>query len=258
MLKAAKAYMATQVTTASQGDLLVMLYDTAIKHLHQAIDKMRVGDMAGKGILISKAITIVSELQESLNKERGGEISKNLFQLYFFCNARLLKANLKVQPEMVEEVITILSGLRQAFAQILPSQDGVASLTQPGAGTPPAAAPSAAPVAPPAAQAAVAPSYAPAAGAHMAEGYPQPGAQSMPQPVPGVLPQQAPKAPLPSAPAQEMPVHEASAQDLPVAPPLLPTAAAVPPAQAAPAQAAPVPAANTLRFRAANAYATSR
>ncbi len=133
MLKAAKAYLATQVSTASQGDLLLMLYDTAIKHLRQAIVMMRAGDVAGKGVLISKALSIVSELQESLNKERGGDISKNLFQLYFFCNSRLLMANLKMQPDMVEEVITILSGLRQAFAQILPTQDGVASLAQPQA-----------------------------------------------------------------------------------------------------------------------------
>ena len=132
MLNAAKAYLSTQVSTASQGDLLVMLYDTAVKHLRMAIEKMRAGDMAGKGILITKAIKIISELQESLNKERGGEISKNLCHLYFFCNTRLLMANMKVKPEMVEEVITILSGLRQAFAQILPNQDGVASMTQPG------------------------------------------------------------------------------------------------------------------------------
>ncbi len=131
MLKAAKAYLATQVSTSSQGDLLIMLYDTAVKQLRQAIEKMRAGDVAGKGVLISKAINIISELQESLNKERGGDISKNLFQLYFFCNARLLKANLKMDQQMVEEVIGILTGLRQAFAQIIPTAaTGVAAVTQ--------------------------------------------------------------------------------------------------------------------------------
>ena len=85
--------------------------------------------MAGKGILITKAITIISELQESLNKDRGGDIAKNLFQLYFFCNSRLLMANLRMNTDMVEEVITILSGLRQAFAQILPQNEGVASMS---------------------------------------------------------------------------------------------------------------------------------
>jgi len=179
MLKAAKAYLVTQVSTASQGDLLLMLYDTAIKHLRQAIEKMRAGDVAGKGVLISKALSIISELQESLNKERGGDISKNLFQLYFFCNSRLLMANLKMQPDMVEEVIAILSGLRQAFAQILPTQDGVASLAQPQAainGVEAEAAP-AVPVAAPFPVAA-----APAAGGGALAPQPEPEAPAAPQP----------------------------------------------------------------------------
>ncbi len=144
MLKAAKAYLVTQVSTSSQGDLLLMLYDTAIKHLTQAIEKMRAGDVAAKGILITKAISIISELQESLNKERGGDISKNLFNLYFFCNTRLLKANMQMNVEMVEEVITVISGLRQAFAQIMPSADGVASIVQQGVTSEASAAPEAA------------------------------------------------------------------------------------------------------------------
>lgn len=124
MLKAAKAYLSTQVSTASKGDLLLMLYDTAIKHLKLAIVKIGEKDYAAKGLLITKAITIISELQESLNKEQGGDVTKNLFQVYFFCNTRLLQANLKLDTTMIEEVIGILGGLRQAFAQIIPRHEG--------------------------------------------------------------------------------------------------------------------------------------
>lgn len=216
MLKAAKAYLATQVSTSSQGDLLLMLYDTAIRHLHQAIEKIRAGDVAGKGVLISKAINIVSELQECLNKERGGEISKNLFQLYFYCNTRLLTGNLKMNTEMLEEVITILSGLRQAFAQIMPSADGVASLTQQGASNAPMAQ-DAAPVAPPVTPPVAAPRLSVASAA-------------APAPAADPAPEQA-AAP---APAPE-PAAEQAAAPAPTVAPVNPT-----------------------RFRAANAYATSR
>lgn len=130
MLKAAKAYLSTQVTTATQGDLLLMLYDTAIKHLKQAKDKMAARDFAGKGILITKAIEIVSELHECLNKERGGEVAKNLSQVYFFCNTRLLQANMEMNPVKVDEVVDILAGLRQAFAQIIPGQEGLTPASQ--------------------------------------------------------------------------------------------------------------------------------
>ena len=130
MLKAAKAYLSTQVTTATQGDLLLLLYDTAIKHIKQAKDKMAESDYAAKGMLITKAIEIVSELHESLNKEKGGEVAKNLSKVYFLCNTRLLQANIEMNPARLDEVVGILSGLRQAFAQIIPDYEGMAPASQ--------------------------------------------------------------------------------------------------------------------------------
>lgn len=236
MLKAAKAYLATQVSTSSQGDLLLMLYDTAIRHLNQAIEKIRAGDVAGKGVLISKAINIVSELQECLNKDRGGEISKNLFQLYFYCNTRLLTGNMKMNTDMLEEVITILSGLRQAFAQIMPSSDGVASLTQQGVAQEPTAQ-AAAPVASAAPAAPVAPA-APRLGVVSASAA-------------------APAAPVAAASTVTAAVPAPAEQGVALAAEAAPAEPAAGPEQAAtPAPlVAPV---NPTRFRAANAYATSR
>ncbi len=130
MLKAAKAYLSTQVTTATQGEILLLLYDTAIKYLKQAKEKMAVRDYAAKGNLISKAIEIVSELHECLNKEKGGEVTKNLSKMYFICNTKLLQANLHMDPSKLDEVVAMLSGLRQAFAQIIPEFEGMAPASQ--------------------------------------------------------------------------------------------------------------------------------
>ena len=118
MLKAAQAYFQTQVVTTSQGDLLLMLYDGAIKFIRQAQDKIKEKDYAAKGILISRAIDVISELDSSLNQNKGGDLAKNLHELYFFCNTSLFKANLKMDVQLLEDVIKILSGLRAAFAQI--------------------------------------------------------------------------------------------------------------------------------------------
>ncbi len=118
MLKAAQAYFQTQVTTTSQSQLLLMLYDGAIKFLKQAKVKIEERNYAEKGILISKAIDVISELDGSLNIHKGGEIATNLHNLYFFCNTRLLQANLKMDTKLVDDVIDILSGLRDAFNQI--------------------------------------------------------------------------------------------------------------------------------------------
>ncbi len=119
MLKAAQAYFQTQVTTTTQGNLLLMLYDGAIKFLKQAKEKIQEKNYAQKGILISKAMDIISELDSSLNSQKGGDLANNLHNLYFFCNTRLLKANLHMDVELIDEVVKILSGLRDAFGQII-------------------------------------------------------------------------------------------------------------------------------------------
>lgn len=60
MNKAAQAYFQTNVATTDQGQLLLMLYDGALKYLHQARDKMLANDFAAKGMLISRVIDIVN------------------------------------------------------------------------------------------------------------------------------------------------------------------------------------------------------
>lgn len=119
MNKAAQTYFQTGVNTTDQGNLLIMLYDGALRYLQQARDKMIAKDYAAKGILISRVIDIVNELSGSLNMEKGGSLAVNLNNLYILCTARLLQANLKMNIESLDSVVGILSGLRSAYAQIL-------------------------------------------------------------------------------------------------------------------------------------------
>ena len=119
MHRATSAYIQTSVSTTSQGEVLLILYDGAIKFLGQAKERIEAKDPAGKGILISKALDILNELDSTLNPERGGKIAENLHNLYTFCNNHLLKANIRMSTEMVDEVINILSGLRSAYASII-------------------------------------------------------------------------------------------------------------------------------------------
>lgn len=118
MQKAAQAYFQTQVTTTTQGDLLIMLFDGCIKFLRQAKESMAAKDYAKKGILISKALDVVAELQSSLNPQKGGEVAENLRKLYLLCSTKLLMANMRMDQNLVDEVINMLSGIRDAFSQI--------------------------------------------------------------------------------------------------------------------------------------------
>ncbi|BAH73888.1 flagellar export chaperone FliS [Solidesulfovibrio magneticus] len=117
MQNAVKTYLQTQVSTTTQGDLVIMLYDAALKFLHQAKERIAEKNYAQKGILISKALDILSELQGSLNVNKGGDLAERLQKLYFFCSSRLLTANLKMDVTKIDEVVGILTGLREAFVE---------------------------------------------------------------------------------------------------------------------------------------------
>lgn len=147
MANPAKAYLTTQVETTTQGELLLMLYEAAIKFLKRAQKEIDRKDYAKKGIYISKAMAIIHELSESLNKERGGDITPRLGALYEFCTAQLIKANIRLDNKMIDEVIKILDGLRSAYAQIVPGGEG--KVAQTAAKSPVTPQPEATPAAPP-------------------------------------------------------------------------------------------------------------
>jgi len=113
-----KQYISTQVSTADRLQLVVMLYDGAITFLNQAKEKMAAQDAAGKGLFIGKALDIISELNSSLNFQEGKEVAANLFHLYNFMTAHLTRANLNWDTAALDEVIKMLTQLREAWEEI--------------------------------------------------------------------------------------------------------------------------------------------
>lgn len=130
MQNAANVYFQTQIGTTGQGEIVVMLFDGALRYLAQARGKMLDRDYAAKGILISRALDIVNELDSSLNLELGGDLAQNLHQLYFLCTTRLLQANLKLDMEKLDSVVDILTSLRGAFAEVLTTSEAQAACAQ--------------------------------------------------------------------------------------------------------------------------------
>jgi len=72
-------------------------------------------------------MAIIHELSESLNKEKGGDITPKLGSLYQFCTSHLIKANIRMNKKMIDEVIKILEGICSAYAEIVPVMDGKAA-----------------------------------------------------------------------------------------------------------------------------------
>jgi flagellar secretion chaperone FliS len=135
----AKAYatvgVETGVVAASPHKLVVMLFDGALVAISSAIQHMQSGDIPRKGEAISKAIMIIeSGLRASLDKKVGGEVALNLDALYEYMSSRLVIANLKNQPNVLEEVYQLLKGLKDAWESIAPTS-GAAAQPQPSAPT---------------------------------------------------------------------------------------------------------------------------
>lgn len=117
----AKVGVETGVAAASPHKLIVMLFDGAMVAVMAAVHHMQSGDIAKKGESISKAISIIEGgLRASLDKKVGGEIALNLDALYEYMSNRLLIANLKNQPKILEEVYQLLKGLKDSWESITP------------------------------------------------------------------------------------------------------------------------------------------
>lgn len=112
-------YKDTEVQTADQGKLIIMLYDGAIRFLNIAINNMdfRKYDIVNNNII--KAQDIITELMLSLNMEQGGEIAQNLFNIYAYMKKRLLEGNIGKDPKILQEVLRHLTNLRSAWEEAI-------------------------------------------------------------------------------------------------------------------------------------------
>ena len=118
------AYQKTNVNTASQGRLVVLLYEGAVKHLKAALnlfgqdDKLKPGDIEQFGIHLQKTQAIITELQVSLDMEKGGDIARNLMSLYVYFNEELMDATISHNKSKIEFVLSKIDDLAGAWRTI--------------------------------------------------------------------------------------------------------------------------------------------
>jgi len=123
---ALSSYKETRIKTAGQGQLIIMLYDEALKQLDRALGLITLNGQGKKepgrieliGRAIMKTEEIITELTVSLDFEKGGEISKNLFSLYSWFNKELLEVNITQDAERLIKVKEMISDLRNAWYEI--------------------------------------------------------------------------------------------------------------------------------------------
>lgn len=103
------------IEDASPHKLVDLMYAAAQDRIAEAKGQIDRQDIAGKGISIGKAISIVEELRRTLDREKGGELAENLHDLYVYSKERLLHANLQNDKEALTEVASLLQRVHDGW-----------------------------------------------------------------------------------------------------------------------------------------------
>lgn len=119
--QAYSAYRDTNIKTASQGKLIVLLYEEAVRQLSEALKQFNAkGAMDAPKIEkfnanVRKTQAVITELQVSLDMEKGGQIAQSLMSLYVYFNNELLDANINQNKAKIEFILKMMKELLESW-----------------------------------------------------------------------------------------------------------------------------------------------
>jgi flagellar protein FliS len=129
-----KSYRQISTQTAPPGQLVLMLFDGALKSLDCALVGFQSPDFAERNLTVhnnlSRATDIVRELNSSLDMAAGGELADTLRNLYSYFEQRLTESNFKKSADGIHEIQPMLKQLRDAWFAMLAQESGAASAPQ--------------------------------------------------------------------------------------------------------------------------------
>ena len=111
------AYKRLDIETASQGKLIVMLFNGAIVRAEEARKALEAGDNNGTHQKLLRAQDIVAELRSALNMD-AGELAQNLDSVYEYAHHLLVQANIKKQPKPIDQAIQVLTEMRNTWRDL--------------------------------------------------------------------------------------------------------------------------------------------
>ena len=119
MKSAYQKYKNTSIQSASREKLLLMMYEGAIKFTKLSLQAIEDKKIADRGMNIGRVYDIIMELNNTLDHKVGGDISKNLEQLYMFMTDRLTQANITGDPQPLRDVLKLLETLYDGWAKAI-------------------------------------------------------------------------------------------------------------------------------------------
>lgn len=116
--RATEAYTQAAVLSAPPGQLVVLLYDGALRFMSQGAAALAAGNTAIARQRIHRAESIINELDQSLDMDAGGEIAANLRSVYRFARQQLLESIPEGDASKVQAVSKLMSDLRDGWAEV--------------------------------------------------------------------------------------------------------------------------------------------
>jgi len=111
-------YRQTEIQSRTPLELVVMLYDGALRFTADAREAIERRDIRSRQHNVSRALAIVSELQSTLDMESGGDVAAQLDRLYGFVRDRLVDASVKQDVKPIDEARNVLTTLREGWLVI--------------------------------------------------------------------------------------------------------------------------------------------
>jgi flagellar protein FliS len=115
----ANPYLTSKVMTADPGQLLLMLYDGAIRFNDKAVRALTDSKPLEAIEPLGRTLAIVQELHNTLDTARAPELCANLERLYIFLQDQILQAQSHKDPARLEAVGRILRDLREGWSQAI-------------------------------------------------------------------------------------------------------------------------------------------
>jgi flagellar protein FliS len=115
MTNASRAYARVRNETASKERLMVLLFETALRHMRVAAAALDKNDHKAADHSLGKASSIVAELLSTLDRSRAPELFDNLSSVYVFVGDRLLRGRLSRSSALVREAERVFAPVAEAF-----------------------------------------------------------------------------------------------------------------------------------------------
>lgn len=128
MARTAQAqYLEAEVLGADPLKLVWLLYRGATDAVRDARRHLAEGAIRERSKQIGKAWQILQELSATLDRDRGGELSRRLAGLYAYMQTRLIEANSRQLDGPLQEVEALLADLSDAWQSAAKSHEAVAA-----------------------------------------------------------------------------------------------------------------------------------